>query len=321
MNKKLIVVLLLMFLFFSSSIFAETIVLKSGKTVDGKLLGKTDKDIKVDILGVPVTYYLAEIESIDGIKVNIKASQTESSRKDSSLSSNELKIIPKSDISSSLSSKNNNALLHYKSGKVIEAKITRRLKDEVLIEGTAGVEIGIGIKEIDYIETSIPNILTNFYVNAKYGITMQGPKDWVMVIPEGYYLEMLKWSDSQLVYFHKYPIEDMRLTGQVDPFISIVIDDNHPGIYSGLDYALQRVEVLKNAMPDLNVLSTPSEVTLKGEKWVKLEIESRNSNIRQENYFLLKNDLIYWVSFGAPPDSFASEIKIFKEAFNNIEIR
>jgi hypothetical protein len=43
MNKKISVILPLMFLFIFSSVFAETIVLKSGKTVDGKMLEKTDK--------------------------------------------------------------------------------------------------------------------------------------------------------------------------------------------------------------------------------------------------------------------------------------
>lgn len=65
MNKK-IIFLLLMFLFLPVYVFAETIVLKSGKTIEGKLLEKTDKAIKIDISGIPITYYYEEIESIDG---------------------------------------------------------------------------------------------------------------------------------------------------------------------------------------------------------------------------------------------------------------
>ncbi len=52
MDKKISVILSLMFLFISSSIFAETIVLKSGKTVEGKILEKTDKYIRVDTEGM-----------------------------------------------------------------------------------------------------------------------------------------------------------------------------------------------------------------------------------------------------------------------------
>ncbi|MCK9573494.1 MAG: hypothetical protein M0R20_03720 [Candidatus Omnitrophica bacterium] len=69
MNKKMNIILLLIFLLFTPLIFAETIILKSGKTVEGKIIEKTDKSIKVDIEGIPITYYLDEIENIDGIKI------------------------------------------------------------------------------------------------------------------------------------------------------------------------------------------------------------------------------------------------------------
>jgi len=71
MNKKISVILSLMFLFISSSIFAEIIALKSGKTIEGKIFEQTDKYIKVDIEGVPVTYYLDGVTCIDTGKVKI----------------------------------------------------------------------------------------------------------------------------------------------------------------------------------------------------------------------------------------------------------
>lgn len=70
MEKKVIIILTVSFLLFTPSIFAEMIVLKSGKTVEGKILERADKNIKVDIAGIPITYYLDEIESIDGKKMN-----------------------------------------------------------------------------------------------------------------------------------------------------------------------------------------------------------------------------------------------------------
>ena len=70
MIKKITAIFSLIFLFVSSSIFAETIVLKSGKTIEGKMLEKTDKYARVDIDGVPVTYYLEEILSIENISSN-----------------------------------------------------------------------------------------------------------------------------------------------------------------------------------------------------------------------------------------------------------
>jgi len=49
-------------------LFAETIILKSGKEIEGKIIEKTDKYIKLDFKGILLTYYVEDIESIDGIK-------------------------------------------------------------------------------------------------------------------------------------------------------------------------------------------------------------------------------------------------------------
>jgi len=45
---------------------AETVILKSGKTVEGKLIEQTDKYIKIYFQGVQLTYSIDEIESVDG---------------------------------------------------------------------------------------------------------------------------------------------------------------------------------------------------------------------------------------------------------------
>jgi tetratricopeptide (TPR) repeat protein len=55
----------LLFLALPTLAFSETIVLKTGKTVEGKILEQTDKSIKVDLNGILMTYRLADIESID----------------------------------------------------------------------------------------------------------------------------------------------------------------------------------------------------------------------------------------------------------------
>ncbi|MCF7908269.1 MAG: hypothetical protein K9L86_05320 [Candidatus Omnitrophica bacterium] len=69
MDKKYIVTLaLLICLSLAIPAFSEVLVLKSGKSVEGKYLRKTDKSIVVDIEGVPITYYFDEIETIDGVK-------------------------------------------------------------------------------------------------------------------------------------------------------------------------------------------------------------------------------------------------------------
>ncbi|MBM3251389.1 MAG: hypothetical protein FJZ11_01230, partial [Candidatus Omnitrophica bacterium] len=57
---------LILSLFLQNNTFAETIVLKSGKTIEGKIIERTDEDITIDFYGVPVPYFLDQIESVDG---------------------------------------------------------------------------------------------------------------------------------------------------------------------------------------------------------------------------------------------------------------
>ena len=62
--------LLILFLFmllpcFVTGAFAETILFKSGKTVDGKITERDMKSIKVDSQGVSLTYYYDKIYKMD----------------------------------------------------------------------------------------------------------------------------------------------------------------------------------------------------------------------------------------------------------------
>jgi tetratricopeptide (TPR) repeat protein len=63
---KKIAMCFLLTLFLTQFSFAETIVLKSGQKIEGKILGKTDKKIMIEVKGLSVTCLLADIESIDG---------------------------------------------------------------------------------------------------------------------------------------------------------------------------------------------------------------------------------------------------------------
>jgi tetratricopeptide (TPR) repeat protein len=80
-KKKIIILTLAMSFCFPAFVLAETIVLKSGKSVEGKLIEKTDKYIKIDFMGVPLTYFFDEIESIDGKQV-MNAKEEPYSRKE-----------------------------------------------------------------------------------------------------------------------------------------------------------------------------------------------------------------------------------------------
>ncbi len=55
--------------------FGETVVLKSGQTIEGKIIEKTEEYLKIDFYGVPLTYYFDDIESIDGNRNFAKKSE------------------------------------------------------------------------------------------------------------------------------------------------------------------------------------------------------------------------------------------------------
>lgn len=60
-------ILLGIFISITAISFAETIALESGNVVEGKIVDRNDDFIKVDTgAGIEITYYLDEIESIDG---------------------------------------------------------------------------------------------------------------------------------------------------------------------------------------------------------------------------------------------------------------
>lgn len=74
-----ILLLLILNLCLPSILLAETVALKSGKTIEGKITEKTDKYIKIDFDGTPLTFFLDEIESIDEKKEAVPVNEEVSS--------------------------------------------------------------------------------------------------------------------------------------------------------------------------------------------------------------------------------------------------
>ena len=74
MKRKVFLLFVASFLMFGN-IYAETIVFKSGKKVDAKILDKTDEWIEIDLEGVRITYFLSDIDTIDGQKVGASAKE------------------------------------------------------------------------------------------------------------------------------------------------------------------------------------------------------------------------------------------------------
>ncbi len=67
MNSTKGLFIFILVLFSAATSFAETVVLKSGKVIEGKIVEKNDDSIKIDSgSGVAITYYLDEIKTMDG---------------------------------------------------------------------------------------------------------------------------------------------------------------------------------------------------------------------------------------------------------------
>jgi len=89
MEKKIVSVLLLVTsLCFPTFIFAETVILKSGKKIEGKIIERTDKYIKIDFNGVPLPYFFDEIDSIDGKEVVLSTPNQKANKPSLGLSQN-----------------------------------------------------------------------------------------------------------------------------------------------------------------------------------------------------------------------------------------
>lgn len=76
-KKRLAILLLAISLCFPITLLAETVVLKSGKMIEGEMLEKTDEYIKIDFHGIALTYFFDEISDIDGEKPAVFSAKKE----------------------------------------------------------------------------------------------------------------------------------------------------------------------------------------------------------------------------------------------------
>jgi len=65
-KRSLVLIMLLVSLGSHFFVFAETVRLKSGQTIEGKIIEETDEYIKIDFQGVPLTYSFDEVDNING---------------------------------------------------------------------------------------------------------------------------------------------------------------------------------------------------------------------------------------------------------------
>ena len=76
--------------YFCPTLFADTVVLKSGQVVEGKIIENTNKYVKIDFDGVGVTYFQEEVASINQDKTDNLASKELTSLYDTFKSSKDI---------------------------------------------------------------------------------------------------------------------------------------------------------------------------------------------------------------------------------------
>ena len=65
MEKKVFIIFCLVFIFYSGYVFAlDSVELKSGKIVEGKIVENTKEKVKIEVSGLTATYYKDDIKSI-----------------------------------------------------------------------------------------------------------------------------------------------------------------------------------------------------------------------------------------------------------------
>lgn len=74
-----IVLLAVLFFLAVTNVFADTLLLKSGKTVEGNIIEKTSDSVKLEVEGIPLTYYVSDIDLINGQKLVGASSDSSSS--------------------------------------------------------------------------------------------------------------------------------------------------------------------------------------------------------------------------------------------------
>ncbi|KPK98306.1 MAG: hypothetical protein AMJ95_04925 [Omnitrophica WOR_2 bacterium SM23_72] len=67
--KKKMILLCLAAMFMAMNAFADTVTLKSGQEIEGRIIDRTDESVKMESFGVEVTYFMDEVDKINGESV------------------------------------------------------------------------------------------------------------------------------------------------------------------------------------------------------------------------------------------------------------
>jgi len=125
--------------------WTEVLLLKSGKKVEAKIVERTDTCVKVDLEGVPLTYFSDEIESIDGqaLRSGAPAETPAPAQK----AAPEEGAAPPAEPPSE-------AFVHLVSGEIIKGNVAKQSDGSVIIE-KQGSRISYKAEDILKIEDSL----------------------------------------------------------------------------------------------------------------------------------------------------------------------
>lgn len=68
MKQKISFIFALLLLFSAGRVSAETLILKDGRKIQGRIIAEEKYRIKIDVGGIPYTYYRDQIEKIEGLQ-------------------------------------------------------------------------------------------------------------------------------------------------------------------------------------------------------------------------------------------------------------
>lgn len=287
-NKRLVgilISLLLLVFLFPVIIFAETIILKSGQKIEGKIIEKTNEYIKIDFQGASLTYFLDEIESIDGIKLT--------------------KFLEKSEAELGSISDKTYANDNYRFSLII-------LDGWLVVSGEQKRQAA---KEKMDKDTSYDKLVEKMQKDSgnKTCSLAQNPEALKKIF------EPLKKSVLGMlpvVTFYKFNPESTP-QNVINPSIQIMVSD------AGKEDTLENMKfdyaMLKRFMPDIQFIEEAHDVVISGVSGVRAIHQDSKGRVSFDAHFL-KNNKKYEIYFMADSQSFKEYMPYFEKALSSFKV-
>lgn len=303
MTKK--IALLTAILLITSFSSAETVKLKSGYIHEGKIIEKTDKYIKLDMgIGVPITYYLDEIEAIDGKAIS-STSQMPS-----------VTFQPKIGVGSVKPNKTENTYINEEYGISITGPKGWYMEriEKTIFEREFKPVVDTTKKALNINDPKSVDIAQKRAMEMTYD-DMGIPESQRKIFSEA--IEKVKY----LVTFHKGKKKDAVHTSIMITVQDISTEKNKKTI---LDYVEKDVNETKQLVNNFEIIEGPKKVMLDGIETVKLisEYNIMNNSVKNLSYGWIMRDNLYRIdAVSVPATDFEGDLKYFQEAINSLVLK